>query len=300
MKPLLPLLLVAAFTPSLMAQDAPIKHRFLCSDYSGGKVCIVNAEGEIEWQIPARIPQDCWMLPTGNILFTSGNTVKEVTLKKEVVWEYKGPANVEIHAAQPLSDGTVVIVECGTKRIVEVNREGNIIKEIPLQPDPKVGTHGQFRGGRKLPNGHYVVAFMSERKVEEVDGEGRVVRSIPVTGFPHGVVPLPSGNWVVTNGDGHQVLEIDPEGKTVWQLNEKDLPDNPLRLTVGTQRLPNGNTVICNWLGHGHFGKNPHLYEVTADKKLVWSFADHAHFRAISQVQILDEGVLGKPWETSR
>jgi hypothetical protein len=300
MKPLLPLVLGLLFGAVLHAEDKPIKHRFLCSDYSGGKVCIVNSDGEIEWQIPARIPQDCWMLPGGNILFTNGNSVKEVTLKKEVVWEYKGPAGVEIHAAQPLADGMVMIVECGPKRIIEVDREGKIAKEVPLNPDPKVGTHGQFRGGRKLPNGHYVVAFMSERKVVEVDGTGTVVREVPLAGFPHGVVPLPNGNWVATNGDGHQVVEIAPDGKVVWQLSEKDLPDNPLRLTVGTQRLPNGNTVICNWLGHGHFGKNPHLYEVTPDNKLVWSFADHAHFRAISQVQILDEGVLGKPWEVSR
>ncbi len=32
---------------------------------------------------------------------------------------------------------------------------------------------------------------------------------------------------------------------------------------AGLQRLPNGNTVMSNWLGHGQFGKAPHLIEVT-------------------------------------
>jgi outer membrane protein assembly factor BamB len=278
----------------------PIQHRFLCSDYSGGKVCIVNTAGTIEWEFPAKNPQDCWMLPNGNILFSHLTGVKEVTLGKEVVWEYQGPAGVEIHNAQPLEDGNVMLIECGTKRLIEVNRAGQIVKEIPLHPNPAVRTHGQFRGGRKLANGHYVVPFLSERKVVELDGNGNVVREVPVPGFPSGVVALPNGNWLVANGDGHQVLEIAPDGKTVWQLNENDLPGNPIRWAIGTQRLPNGNTVFCNWLGHGHIGENPLLYEVTPERKLVWSFADHAHFKAISQIQILDAGVLGKPWEIQR
>jgi hypothetical protein len=51
--------------------------------------------------------------------------------------------------------------------------------------------------------------------------------------------------------------------------------------------LPNGNILLCNYLGHGHIGKNPHLYEVTRDKQLVWSYADHGLFKTINQVQVL-------------
>lgn len=283
----------------LLAAD-PIQHRFLCSDYSGGKVCIVGADGKIEWEFPAKTPQDCWMLPNGNVLFSHRSGAKEVTLQKEVVWEYKGPEGVEIHAAQPLADGNVMIIECGTKRIIEVNRAGEIVKEVPLSPNPKVGTHGQFRGGRKLANGHYVVPFYSERKVVELDGNGTVVREVPVAGNPSGIAPLLNGHWVVTNGDGHQVLEIAPDGKTVWKLSENDLTGNPIRFAIGVQRLPNGNTVFCNWLGHGHIGKNPHVYEVTPGKQLVWSYADHQLFKTISQIQVLDEVALGKPWELER
>ncbi|MEK0445347.1 MAG: hypothetical protein RLZZ399_668 [Verrucomicrobiota bacterium] len=300
MKHTLLICLTTLLAAALRADDTPIKHRFLCSDYSGGKVCIVNTKGDIEWEFPVKIPQDCWMLPNGNILFSHLTGVKEVTIEKKVVWEYQGPAGIEIHAAQPLPDGNVMVVECGTKRIIEVDRSGRIVKEVPLHPNPKLNAHGQFRGGRKLANGNYAVPFLSERKVVEVDGEGNVVREVPVPGNPCSIVALPNGNWLVTTGDGHQVLEIAPDGKTVWQLKENDLPENPIRWAIGPQRLPNGNTVFCNWLGHGHIGKNPHIYEVTPENKLVWSFADHAHFKAISQVQILDESVLAKPWEVAR
>ena len=300
MRTLLFALVAAAVVPASCAEVPSVGHRFLCSDYSGGQVCIVGPGGEIEWRIEATHPQDCWLLPNGNVLYTHHSGVTEVTEAKEVVWKYEGPAGVEIHAAQPLPDGNVLIVECGTKRIIEVDRKGAIVKEVPLRPDPKVATHLQFRGGRKLPNGNYVVAFMSEQKVVEVDGDGRVVREVTVAGTPHGVVPLPNGNWLVTTGEGHGVREIAASGETIWQLEENDLPGNPLRLTIGAQRLPNGNTVVCNWLGHGHLGQNPHLYEVTPDKKLVWSFADHAAFKTISQVQVLDDGILGKPWDVAR
>ncbi|NCQ30424.1 MAG: hypothetical protein GW802_23905, partial [Armatimonadetes bacterium] len=57
---------------------------------------------------------------------------------------------------------------------------------------------------------------------------------------------------------------------------------------AGVQRLPNGNTVVCNWLGHGFIGNGTHLFEVTPDKQVVWKVDDHKLFKAIAGVQILD------------
>ncbi|HQW30112.1 MAG TPA: hypothetical protein PK529_13050, partial [Verrucomicrobiales bacterium] len=166
-----------------------------------------------------------------------------------------------------------------------------IAKEIPLATKPEIKTHNQFRGARKLANGHYVVTFKGEGKVVELNGDGTVVREEKVPGDPHEVIVVKNGNWLVTCGDAHQVVEIDPAGKVVWSLSENDLPGNPLRLMAGAQRLTNGNTLLCNYLGHGHLGENPQVYEVTPDQKLVWSFADHARFKTINQIQILDTPV---------
>ena len=57
---------------------------------------------------------------------------------------------------------------------------------------------------------------------------------------------------------------------------------------TGCQRLPNGNTVFTNYLGHGFIGKQPQFFEITPDKKVVWQFEDYEHFKTINQVQILD------------
>ena len=273
------------FTATVWAQAG---RPFLCCDYNGDKVAIVDADGKIEWEIVARQPQDCWLLPNGNILFAHAGGAREVTRAKAVVWEYQAPAKTEVQGCQPLPDGRVLVVECGTSRLVEVDRAGKVAKEIKLQTLPTVSLHNQFRGARKTPEGHYLVCFKGEGKVVELDGEGKVLRAIKVPGDVHGAVLLAGGNLLITLGDGHKVIELDAQEKVVWELNENDLPGNPLRLLAGCQRLPNGNTVLCNYLGHGHVGKQPQFFEVTREKQVVWQFADHAHFKTINQIQVLD------------
>jgi hypothetical protein len=282
-RPLLSLLATVTLTASALAGP-----RFLNCDYNGGHVSIVAADGSVEWQVDAKNPQDCWLLPKGNILFAYLNGAKEVTKDKQVVWEYKAPEKVECHAAQPLPNGNVLVTEVGTSRIIEVDREGKIAKEIKLTTAPEIKPHNQFRGTRKLANGHYLVCFKGEGKIVELDGDGQVVREVKVPGDPHEVVPLPNKNLLITCGDGHKVEEVDPSDKVVWELNENDLPGNPLRLMAGCQRLPNGHTLFCVYLGHGHIGEQPMVIEVTPEKKVVWEFADHAHFKTINQIQSLD------------
>jgi len=181
-----------------------------------------------------------------------------------------------------------MLVEGGSSRIIEVDREGKIAREIKLTTDPKIGTHNQYRGTRKTTQNHYIVCFKGEGKVVELDENGKQLREVKVDGDPHGAFLLPNKNWLITCGDGHKVVEVDPSGKTVWELNENDLPGNPLRLMAGCQRLPNGNTLFCVYLGHGHIGEQPMVIEVTRDKKVVWEFADHANFKTINQIQSLD------------
>ena len=102
---------------------------------------------------------------------------------------------------------------------------------------------------------------------------------------------LPDGNTLIACGDrpgGSRVFEVDPSGRTVWEVRTNDLPGITLKFMAGLHRLPNGNTVMSNWLGHGQFGQAPHLIEVTRDRQVVWTFADHQTMKTISSVQVLD------------
>ncbi|MEO5959730.1 MAG: hypothetical protein ABIZ49_07680 [Opitutaceae bacterium] len=160
--------------------------------------------------------------------------------------------------------------------------------------------HDQYRGTRKTKDGHYLVSRKGEHRIEELDGDGKSLRSIPVPGDVHAALLLPDGHLLVACGEGHKVIEFDRAMKIVWSLDENEVPGNPLRLMTGFQRLPNGNTIFCNYLGHGFTGKQPHFFELTRDKKVVWQFSDHEHFKTINQIQVLD--VPGDPtkWEILR
>lgn len=269
------------------AAAPPVRHPFLCADYSAAKVYRVDADGKVLWEYPARQCQDAWLLPNGNVLLSHDRGAKEVTPDKQVVWEYRSPDGSEVHTCQPLEDGAVLVCECGTKRLVEVGRDGKVRKEIPVETKA-TGAHGQFRVARKTAAGTYLVACNAENLVRELDGQGKVIRTIAVPGNPYAALRLPNGNTLISCGDGHRLIEVDPQDKVVWKIEENDLPGNPLRFVAGLQRLPSGNTVVCNWGGHGHLGQQPLIFEVTPDKKVVWQVEDYKQFKAISGAQVLD------------
>lgn len=298
------LLAVVCLTPSAWAAPTnpppaasatgPIQtgkgHLFACTDYSQSKVFIVSAEGKVQWEYPAPHCNDLWVLPNGNLLFNTGHGVKEVTRDKQVVFCYESKS--EIYACQRLANGNTFIGECNAGRLIEVDPAGKVVHEVRLLPEGKDGGHGYIRNARCLADGTYLVAHYGEQVVRQYDHQGKLLRQIPAPGGPHSMVRLPNGNTLIAcadrGKDSAKVIEVDPRGQIVWSVLHDELPGISLKFMTGLQRLPNGNTVMSNWLGHGNFGKAPHLIEVTPDKKVVWTFSDHHTMRTISSVQLLD------------
>jgi hypothetical protein len=292
MKPALLLLLAMWPAGSVLAETpaaTPPIHAFACTDYTQGKVFIVSEEGKVEWEYPAPSCNDLSVLPNGNLLFNTGHGVQEVTRAKKLVFDYQSKS--EIYACQRLADGNTFVGECNSGRLLVLNPKGAVVREVRLLPEGKDGGHAYIRNARLLPNGHFLVAHYGEQIVREYDAQGKVLREIPAKGGPHSVIRLPNGNTVISCGDmagPAGVIEVDPKGETVWEVRGDDIPGHSLKFVAGIQRLPNGNTLICNWLGHDQFGKSPHLVEITPNKKPVWSFADHQTMRTVSYVVLLD------------
>src|SRR5262245_36641450 len=136
-----PVIGVLAWALAVAGPSANAAHPFLCCDNAGNKVCVVSVDGDIQWEYRCRSPQDCWRLPNGDYLFCFATGALELTPDKQTAWEYKAPEKTEVHACQPLPEGRVMRVECGTSRIIEVDRDGKIAKEINVTTLPSIRTH---------------------------------------------------------------------------------------------------------------------------------------------------------------
>lgn len=273
---------------SLSAENKPNvqngrTRKLLIGDYSVKKLALVNQKGEIEWQVPIRNIHDAWQLPNGNILYQNDWTkIIEMTPDQKVVWTYDaGTQNgnqgkkVEVHAFQRLSNGHTMIVESGPARIIEVDFDGKIHKQIALkidQPNP----HTDTRLVRKLANGNYLVSHEGDNQiVREYAGDGAIVWEYRTGTKVYSAIRLENGNTLIGTGDGHRVIEVDQTGKTVWSVEENELPGIKLAWVTMVERLPNGNTFIVNCHGDEN---NPQLLEVDKEKKVVWTFKDFDRF----------------------
>jgi hypothetical protein len=305
----LSLCVVAFLAGRLGAAETGPGRRVLAADDSTHRLAIVAPDGSTEWEIEVGSIHDAWVLPGGNVLLQEGwQKVVEVTREKKVVWEYdagrmNGNAgkSVEVHAFQRLDDGRTMIAESGPARIIEVDREGKIQREVHLHVDHP-SSHSETRLVRKIANGNYLVAQESDGFVREYDPAGKVVweYEVPLFGKPrqpgHGpeafgnavfsAIRLPSGNTLIGAGNGHSVLEVTPSKEIVWKVEQRDLPGITLAWVTRVERLPNGNTLI----GNCHAGPdNPQLIEVTPEKKVVWTFKDWKRFGNSTPVQAVLE-----------
>lgn len=295
-------LAIALLAPStVLGESTPhntLGRAVAMADYGGNRIFLVDADGKITWQQEANRPQDVWVLSNGNILFSHVRGAIEMTPEKEVVWKYEVPETSEVHACQPLPDGRVLVAESGPMQILEVDRDGKVVKTVKLQTNEK-NTHMQMRGARKLANGHYLVGQYTDGVVREYDADGKIVSERKHEHAFAGI-RLPNGHTLYPRGDAHCLEECDADGKVVWEIKENDLPGNPLRFVAGVQRLPSGETVICNWGGHGHIGEQPQIVIVTPDKKVVGELFDFEKFTTISGIHVLDNDADAGNFEVCR
>ena len=284
----LTLSLLATSVCGLFAEDNSSVHsgrprKVLIGDYSAKALALVNEKGDIEWQTPIRNIHDAAKLPNGNILFqTDWTEIVEMTPDHKIVWKYDAAKQngnegkrVEVHAFQRLATGHTMIVESGPARIIEVDADGKIHKQVALKVEHQ-NPHTDTRLVRKLDNGNYLVAHEGDNKVvREYDGDGKIVWEYKTGTKVYSAIRLKNGNTLIGMGDGHRVIEVNKDGKTVWSVEEKELPGITLAWVTMVVRLSNGNTLIVNCHGGEN---NPQLVEVDPDKKVVWTFKDFRRF----------------------
>jgi len=180
---------------------------------------------------------------------------REVTPEGEVAWEWVGHEHYDIeeHTMCPLC----------------ARAEWDHCNSCEVLPDGNVMT----------------TSFMMNRIMIIEKATGNIIWEWGKNelAHPHNPTILENGHVLVFDNGNHRplfplsfsrVLEIDREtGEIVWEYQDR----TPLNFygcfISGAQRLPNGNTLICE-------GPSGHFFEVTPDKELVWEYINPFFYQA--------------------
>ncbi len=286
-------LLVLA-TTALAADPPAIRHSYLVM---GGHTAIIDEDGKAAWEY-AGGTRDGFVLPNGNLLLAFSDRVEEVTRDKKIVFSYqRSKENSEIGTTQRLANGHTLITELGGRpRLMEVNPQGEVVVDFPLQPETE-NAHMQTRMARQLKNGNFLVPHLLAFAIKEYSPDGKIVNIIktdlddiggrPAENWPFTAIRLENGNTVASLTHGNKVVEFNPRGEIVWKVTNDDVK-GLFKDPCGSQRLANGNTVI----GSHAASSGISMVEVNTDKKIVWT-SEHPLAAGVHHFQILTTN--GKP-----
>jgi len=276
------------------AEPSAIRHSYLVL---GGTTAIIGENGQAQWEYRGG-SRDGFVLPNGNVLIAFADRVEEVTPGKQVVFSYeRSQENGELSTAQRLYNGNTLVTELGARpRLLEVNPQGKIVQDVPLQPETD-NVHMQTRMARQLKNGNFLVPHLLAFAVKEYAPDGRVVRSFRTDlaeiggkaseNWPFTAIRLDNGNTLVSLTHGNKVAEFNPQGELVWKVTN-DQVGGQFKDPCGSQRLANGNTVV----GSHAANQGISMIEVTPDHRIVWT-SDHPLAAGVHHFQILTTN--GKP-----
>ena len=245
--------------------------------YKIGAVMEVDWNGRVMWEVQhPDHHHDGILLRNGNVLLLC-----LAQLPRELVPKIKGGMPGTEHNGEMYGD-----------YLVEMTTDGRIVWEYRTWEhlDPETDritaiqelrdewTHGN--GLAEWPNGDIVVSFRTISTVIIIERKtGTIIWKLgapPLCG-QHAPTPLPNGNLLIFDNGPHRldhsmpfsrVIEVEPSSKKiVWEYREKRESDFFSPRISNAQRLPNGNTMICE----GDFGR---LFEVTAGGELVWEYVN--------------------------
>jgi len=282
----------AALLAGSAAAAEPLKHRLMFAEYGKGpnRLVELDADGHVVWEhkFPS-IAVIFQVLPGGRVLYAYGGKptgVQEVDRDHKVLWDYQSQCP-QVLGCERLPSGNTLLGEQGPCRAVEVSPKGEVVRVTPLTTTEQ-GYHLQVRNLHKLKNGNILAAHEGEGAVREVDPAGKVVWEYKGVENAGEALRLKNGNTLISCGTQKRVIEVTPEGKVVWEFGAKDAPELNLTWTSSLQVLKNGHYVIGNFL-RGQEGKGAHAFELTRDKKVVWTFADHKLVKSLTTVRVLDD-----------
>jgi len=277
-------------------------YSFIIGDYSHCQIVKFDADGKATWVYDKVKPIDVWAMPDGTVLTAylpspltaNKGGVRLVNPDKTTVFDY--PFNDEIMSVQPLANGNFLMAECHYGRITEMDRTGKRIHSFLVKSKPS--GHTTMRQIRLTTRGTIIVGECYSHKVREYDRAGALLKEHDLR-YAYCPQPLPDGHTLVGcwNAPEAQVVELDADGKVVWRLTPAELPkDMSVTHIAGCIRLPGGNTLVsvsCK-AGKGT-SPRPMLFEITQDKKIVWTMMDKNSSTWMTVVKLIPSWNAAQP-----
>jgi outer membrane protein assembly factor BamB len=287
------LVAVLAVSPLLVsAAETPIRHRLMFFEYGNcpNRFVELDTDGKIVREFkPRSIAVIFQTLPNGNLVYAYGGKptgVVEINARNETVWNYVSKCP-QVLGCERLANGNTLVAEQGPCQVVEVDPRGKIVHITKLTTS-QAAYHLQVRNVHRLSNGNILAAHEGDGAIREYSPAGEVVWQYAGVENTGDAIRLANGNTLISGGTQKRVIEVAPAGKIVWEFKAGDAPELNLTWTSSIQVLKNGNYLVGNFL-RGHEGRGAHAFEVTREKKVVWTFADHQHFKSVTTVRAVDD-----------
>jgi hypothetical protein len=284
--------ILAASPLSASADNAPVRHRLMFFEYGNcpNRFVELDAEGQIVREFkPRSIAVIFQRLANGNVVYAYGGKptgVVEVNPRNETVWNYVSQCP-QVLGCERLSNGNTLVAEQGPCQVVEVDPSGKTVHVTKLFTN-QTAYHLQVRNVHRLENGDILAAHEGDGAIREYNPASEIVWQYTGAENTGDAIRLSNGNTLISGGTQKRLIEVSPAGKIVWEFTAADAPELNLTWTSSIQLLKNGHYLVGNFL-RGHEGHGAHAFEVTRQKKVVWTFADHKRFKSVTTVRAVDE-----------
>ena len=239
----------------------------------GGNAAVtqeIDWDGNVVWEyLDTLTHHDHVRLANGNTIVSVSDVLNPDSASKI----QGGTPNTEAN------DGTI-----RGERLKEISPEGQVVWEwrgydsLDLSSDviPPARPRGVWlhcNAVEELPGGDLLVSFNTLSRlmiIEKSTGNIKWRLDRDITASQHNPTMLANGNILVfdngANRNQSRVIEIIPETQEIaWEYTGAP-PDSFYSFNIsGAQRLPNGNTLICE-------GRSGRMFEVTQEHEIVWEF----------------------------
>lgn len=251
-----------------------------------------GVESTAKWN-PA--PRDMQLVGGGRVLIShdagfsefdiaTGKLVKEVATYRGVATARRLPNGHTLIAGVDL-DGSKGVV------VLEID-DANAVKQKTVFPGDYV------RLIRETAQGTWLI--MNNTMIREGDRSGKLLHEWTVPGFKHAwkALRLPNGHIISSAGYGAFMVELDADGTVVRKFFDKAAAPAEVNVNFCAmfQLLPNGDTVLANWQGHGpgHGASGKQLVEFNPAGEVVWTWSEAKLISSLQGVLVLDGLDLSK------